>query len=58
MPDLAVKIMSRAGWKFVFFECFSNEIVVVNSVIEALIELYCRKFIFVEYFVLKMCYLV
>ena len=40
VPDLVVKIISRGGWKFVFFVCFSNEIVFVNSVIEDLIELY------------------
>ena len=55
VPDLVVKIISRGGWKFVFFVCLSNEIVFVNSVIEDLIELYCRKFICVEYFVFSSC---
>ena len=55
VPDLVVKIISRGGWKFVFLECFSNEIVFVNSIIEDLIELYCKKFICVEYFVFNSC---
>ena len=55
MPDLVVKIISRGGWKFVFFECSSNELKFINLVIEDLIELYCIKFIFVEYFALSSC---